>query len=161
MQLINTLFPPLSPCLQLALREPSSRSRGPDYVSSVRSTVAPPSRPRRSAAAATAITVETWTDLKTCAPVSHTMTLESQHTHLSEAHLSAIIRPLKVIETHLHIFVHYKHISTWCHQQSNISSSNYRPTSALIYDSNLNFMPCISDRVSSNVSVLVLGFREQ
>lgn len=83
--LFSPRFRPLSPCLQPALRAPSSPSRGPDYVSSVRSTVAPPSRPPRFAAAATAIIVETWTDPKTCAPVSHTMTLKADirtHTHV-------------------------------------------------------------------------------
>lgn len=57
------------------------------------------------------------------------------HTHirLSEAHLSVITRPLKVIESHLHIFVYHKHISSRSHQMSNISSLNYRPITALIY----------------------------
>lgn len=62
----------LSPLfLQLALRAPSSLSRGRDCVSSVHSTVAPPSRRPRSAAAVTAITAATWTNRRTRAPVSH------------------------------------------------------------------------------------------
>lgn len=64
--------------LQLALRAPSSRSRGRDSVSSVHSTVAPPSRQLRCAAAATAITAATWTNRRTCAPVSQS---DSAHTH--------------------------------------------------------------------------------
>lgn len=58
---------------QLALRAPSSLSRGQDYVSSVHSTVAPPSRLPHSAAVATAITAATWTKRRTCAPVSHSL----------------------------------------------------------------------------------------
>lgn len=62
----------LSPLfLQLALRAPSNLSKGRDCVSSVHSTVAPPLRRPRSAAAATAITAATWTNRRTCAPVSH------------------------------------------------------------------------------------------
>lgn len=64
------LFPSLSLSLQLALRAPLSRSRGQDYVSNVRSTVAPPSRLPPSAVVGTAITEETWTNQRTCAPVS-------------------------------------------------------------------------------------------
>lgn len=90
-------------------------------------------------------------------------TSESHHdtnrhtTHLSEAHLSVIIRPLKVMEMHLHIFVYYKHISSWCHQKSNISSLNYRPISALIYYSNHNFMPHIRIELAAKLLSLFWG----
>lgn len=66
----------LSPSLQLALRAPSSHSRGQDYVSNVRSTAAPPSRLPHFAAVGTAITAETWTNRRMCAPVSPSLSVK-------------------------------------------------------------------------------------
>lgn len=68
--------PPHSPSLQLALRAPSSHSRGQDYVSNVRSTVAPPSRLPHFAVVGTAITAETWTNRRMCAPVSQSLSVK-------------------------------------------------------------------------------------
>lgn len=59
--------------LQLARRAPSSHSRGQDYVSNVRSTVAPPSRPPPCVVVGTATTAETWTNRRTCARVSQSL----------------------------------------------------------------------------------------
>lgn len=65
----------LSLSLQLVLRAPLSPPRGQDYVSNVRLTVAPPSRPPPSVVVGTAITVAIWTNLRTCAPVSQSLAL--------------------------------------------------------------------------------------
>lgn len=65
--------PLLSFSLQLALRAPSSHSRGQDYVSNVRSTVAPPSRLPPCVVVGTATTAETWTNRRTCARVSQSL----------------------------------------------------------------------------------------
>lgn len=70
----------LSLSLQLALRAPSSLSRGQDYVSNVHSTVAPPSRPPHSAVVGTAITAGTWTNRRTCAPVSQSLSVKQTYT---------------------------------------------------------------------------------
>lgn len=66
----NVSPPSLSVSLQLVLRAPSSHSRGSASVSNVRSTVALPSRLPQSAGVVAAFTAETWTNRRTCAPVS-------------------------------------------------------------------------------------------
>lgn len=58
---------------QPALRAPLSRPKGQDYVSNVRSTVAPPLKPPPSVVVETAITVVTWINQRTCAPVSQSL----------------------------------------------------------------------------------------
>lgn len=77
------------------------------------------------------------------------------HTHTRLSHLSVIIRPHKLIETHLHIFVYYKHFSSWSHQTSNISSLDYRPISTLIYY--FIFMPCICIESAATMLSLFWG----
>lgn len=79
MCIVVLCFAPLSLSLQLALRAPLNLSRGQDYVSNVRSTVAPPSRPPPSAVVGMAITVETWTNRRTCAPVSPSLSVKQTH----------------------------------------------------------------------------------
>ena len=79
---INASPPLPSLSSQPVLRAPLSPSRGEDCVSSVRSTAAPPSRRPPSAAAGTASTAATWTDLRTCAPVSPSVSLSNKDTHI-------------------------------------------------------------------------------
>lgn len=71
----------LSLSLQLVLRALLSPPRGQDYVSNARSTVAPLSRPPPSVVVGTAITVGTWTNLRTFAPVSLSLSLSVKRTH--------------------------------------------------------------------------------
>lgn len=94
-------FPPsLSPSLQLALRAPSSHSRGQDYVSNVRSTVAQPSRLPHFAVVGMAITAETWTNRRTCAPVSLSLCQTSTNSKDTvQTFSSVIVVSLRVIET--------------------------------------------------------------
>lgn len=73
---------------QLVLRAPLSRPKGQDYVSSVRSTAAPPSRPPPSVVVGTDTTAGTWTDRRTCAPVSQT-----HRVHVSVLLLSGVPKP--------------------------------------------------------------------
>lgn len=61
--------------LQLVLKAPLSLPRAQDCVSSVRLTVAPPSRLPPSVVVGTAITAEIWTNLRMCAPVSQSLPL--------------------------------------------------------------------------------------
>lgn len=83
-------FPSLSLSLQLALRAPLSLFRGQDYVSNVHSTVAPPSRPPPSAVVGTATTAETWTNRRTCAPVSQSLSVKQTQKCIHAKPLSSV-----------------------------------------------------------------------
>lgn len=64
---------------QLVLRAPLSHSRGQDCVSNVRPIAAPLSKLPPSVVVGMAITEETWTNRRTCAPVSRPFFLPIRH----------------------------------------------------------------------------------